>query len=459
MAKKDTKKKKKDNEFETTKELEALTTADVGRRLRDILSTSFYGIVKPKADGVAVLFRWRYRFEGKLHDYTCGTWPTRTLAKIRQARKDAAVMLAQGKDPNAARRNEKLAGKAEQAEAEAQARARIAAAEALQARITVADLFERWATVQLIRRRDGGKEIRRMFEKDVLPIIGALAVEDVRKGHVTAVTDALLARGVTRMAKLIFSLIRQMFRFAVSRDVIEYDPTANLSKKDMFGKNTERDRHLKDDGIRALHRQMPEAQLLKTTEAAIWITLATACRIGELLRAQWKHVRLDAREWLIPAENSKNGHAHTVYLSDFAIRHFEALQAINGASKWCFPNRDDTAHVCVKTVTKQIGDRQRGDLPPMSRRSPYVNALALPGGRWTPHDLRRSAATMMTALKVLPEVAERCLNHAEENSIKRTYLKHDYEAEKREAWRLLGERLELLTRDDAGNVITGRFVA
>ncbi|MBS3916997.1 MAG: tyrosine-type recombinase/integrase [Sulfuritalea sp.] len=439
------------------KTLESLTPADIGRRIPD--EHSLYGLVKPRAGGVAVLFRWRYRIEGKLRDYTCGTWPARGLPAIRRARKEAEALLAEGKDPNEARRNRKLSGKAEQAEAAAQAKARIAEAEALQARITVADLFERWATVELIRRRDGGKEIRRMFRKDVLPIIGALAVEDVRKGHITAVTDALLARGVTRMAKLIFALIRQMFRFAVDRDIIEADPTATIRKAKIGGKDTERERVLKDDEIRALHRQMPEAQLFKTTEAAIWITLATACRIGELLRAQWKHVRLDAREWLIPAENSKNGRAHTVYLSDFAIRHFEALQSINGASKWCFPNRDDTGHVCVKTVTKQIGDRQRGDLPPMSRRSSYVNALALHGGRWTPHDLRRTAATTMTALGVLPEVAERCLNHAEESRIKRTYQRHSYEAEKREAWRLLGERLELLTRDDAENVIAGRFVA
>ena len=59
----------------TVKELEALTPADTGRRLSD--EHSLYGLVKPKAGGVAVLFRWRYRFDGKLRDYTCGTWPTR----------------------------------------------------------------------------------------------------------------------------------------------------------------------------------------------------------------------------------------------------------------------------------------------------------------------------------------------------------------------------------------------
>lgn len=41
----------------------------------------------------------------------------------------------------------------------------------------------------------------------------------------------------------------------------------------------------------------------------------------------------------------------------------------------------------------------------------------------------------------------------DESRVKRTYQRHSYEAEKRDAWRLLGERLDLLTRPDAGNVV------
>lgn len=59
----------------------------------------------------------------------------------------------------------------------------------------------------------------------------------------------------------------------------------------------------------------------------------------------------------------------------------------------------------------------------------------------------------MTSLGVLPEVADKCLNHIEQNRMKRIYLRYNYENEKREAWRLLGERLDLLTRS-AGNVVT-----
>ena len=70
------------------------------------------------------------------------------------------------------------------------------------ARKKVKELFEHWADIDLKNRKDGGVEVRRLFEKDVLPKIGQLAVEDVKKGHVIEVVDAQLNRGVTRMAKL-----------------------------------------------------------------------------------------------------------------------------------------------------------------------------------------------------------------------------------------------------------------
>ena len=311
------------------------------------------------------------------------------------------------------------------------------------ARKSVTELFEHWAKVDLINRKDKGAEVRRMFEKDVLPFLGSLAVADIKKSHITVVTDAMLARGVNRAAKIAFSLMRQMFRFAVDRDLIEYDPTASIRKAKIGGKDVERDRVLSDEEIRTLVKLAPEAGLLPSTEAAIWIALSTCCRIGELLGARWEHLNLMKGSWLIPAENSKNGKPHSITLSPFAVRQFETVRAHNGNSAWCYPNTDDSGPVCSKTVTKQLGDRQRQpDQGTMSRRSAKAQALLLPGGKWTPHDLRRTGATVMTALGVLPEVAERCLNHTEENKVKRTYQRHSYTKEMSDAWNKLGEYLQ-----------------
>ena len=88
----------------------------------------------------------------------------------------------------------------------------------------------------------------------------------------------------------------------------------------------------------------------------------------------------------------------------------------------------------------------------MSGRSKDVDALVLPRGKWTPHDLRRTAATTMVELGALPDVVEKCLNHAEVGKVKRIYQRAQYEGPMREAWRLLGTRLARLQGMADGSV-------
>ncbi len=96
----------------------------------------------------------------------------------------------------------------------------------------------------------------------------------------------------------------------------------------------------------------------------------------------------------------------------------------------------------------------------MSARSQNTQALVLSSGKWTPHDLRRTAATLMGELGIAPHIIEKCLNHKEENKIKRTYQLQRQEAEQREAFILLGERLSLFANTEANNVISfGRHAA
>ena len=191
------------------------------------------------------------------------------------------------------------------------------------------------------------------------------------------------------------------------------------------------------------------------TQLALWICLSTCCRIGELLMTEWQHVDRNAATWFIPKDNVKGARGkqqdQLVFLSDFALEQFQALHRLSGDTAWCFPARDAENHVCVKSVSKQIGDRQlrfknRKDLS--NRRNDNSLVLASgANGEWTPHDLRRTAATMMQALGVSPDVIDRCQNHVLAGSrVRRHYLKHEYNDEKREAWRLLGAEIERILK-------------
>jgi integrase len=460
----------------TVKELEALTKADHGRSLSD--GGSLTGKVYAGAAGnVSVHFRWYYKSAGKMRTVRLGTWPAMTIADVRKARNEMRVQVEKGVDPIEVSKSSRLAeqSQAEVAKLKAQADAaeavqtqlaRLAAQAAEQARMTVRQLFDRWHQLDLRNRVLKGADVKRSFDADVFPLIGDMAAEDVRKTHIQAILDVIRARGTEdrpriSMQKITLADLRQMFGWALERDYLLADPTAVI-RKAKLGASTERERVLSEAELIELFKTLPTSGLAETSRLALMIQLSTASRIGETLQAHWAQVDFERGTWGIPAAVAKNGKAHTVALSDFAKQQFQALHALTGATPWLFPNTELKAAVCPKSTTKQVGDRQRYAKPIMKNRSQDAHALELPGGRWVPHDLRRTAATMMVQLGVLPDVVEKCLNHTEPNKLKRIYQRASYEVPMREAWRLLGDRLHLLhlrATGEATNVVQGQFRA
>lgn len=380
---------------------------------------------------------YRYKVEKTTKWHELGIYPDMPLADARLAAHNAKALRKSGDDPV----EKKIFIKKEKE------LARVKAA----ARLTVNQLFDKWRETDLKHRKDKGAEVLRLFKKDVLPHLGEIKADELTKAQIMQVIDKLLERNVDRTAKLVLSLLRQMLRFALERGIINTEPSAVIRKSKIGKAEVPRDRVLSESEIQNLAKVT--GKLSKTTEIAIWLTLATGCRIGELLKAMWVHVDFENHTWLIPESNSKNGDAHEIYLSDFSLSYFRELQKISRSENWCFPNRELNNHVCVKTITKQVSDRQLLEAGvPMSKRTHNSRALVLPNGKWTPHDLRRTAATLMTALGVLPDIADKCLNHKEPNRMRRTYLLHSYENEKKAAWQILGERLELLKSTATSNV-------
>ncbi|POR53880.1 uncharacterized protein DUF4102 [Paraburkholderia eburnea] len=329
--------------------------------------------------------------------------------------------------------------------------------EARNRRKTVRQLFEQWATAELSSRKDGGAETKRGLEKDVLSAIGNRHADDITRADIMAILDGVKARNANRLANRLLAEMRQMFGFGAVREIVKVDPTYGIKKRDVGGKDAERERTLSEEEIKELPEKLEAANLLTSTKHAVWVMLSTLARIGELTNARKADIDIDAGTWIIPAEHSKNGKPHTVYLSDFAALHMGELLALSDDPVWLFPARNiDTDEpsraVCSKSITKQLHDRQRGKTK--TNGTALTTALTLPGGTWTPHDLRRTGSTLMGELGVHGDVIEKCLNHTEENKIKRTYQRAIRQQEQIEAWQKLGDRLDLLTRDDVDNVVT-----
>jgi integrase len=63
------------------------------------------------------------------------------------------------------------------------------------------------------------------------------------------------------------------------------------------------------DGERLLAACNPHLRILVTA------ALETCCRVGELLKLQWRHVRFDLNEIRLPAQNTKAGRMRVLPMS------------------------------------------------------------------------------------------------------------------------------------------------
>jgi len=449
----------------TAKELESLDANDAGRVLREDGGLS--GKVQLKKKGITVAFYYQFRWEGRFTDISCGTWPGTSLPEIRKIRNIARDLVATGVNPNDHKR-------AEKARVRAEINAQLVAAEALKAKgLTLGDMAEKWL-LNGVARKDGNAELRRRFTKDLYPTLKNKTLSSVNEHDLRSVVRTVVGRGANRQAIGLFADITQMFAWAEKRQpwralLVDGNPTnlIEINKLIPSDYEEERSRILSPAELLELHNRfqqmtadydaLPAGQkyegirpLKKETQLALWISLGTLCRIGELLQAKWKNVDLDRQTWFLPSENVKGTRGkkqdHHVFLSPFALHFFQELKTLTGESQWCFPNKQNDGHVDVKVVSKQVGDRQARfkNRKALSRRR-HDDTLVLADGQngdWTPHDLRRTSATMMQALGVSLDVIDRCQNHVLAGSrVRRHYLHHDYAEEKKCAWNLLGDRL------------------
>lgn len=433
--------------------MKAIDTSWRGDSLAD--GDGLFGTVR-LAEGDAITVHWRYAFkrEVRLGWHYCGTWPIMTLESVRTARDGARSALKQGVNPNIKRDADRISER-DRLQAVIAADTRRRAEDA-----TLDQMVQAWLATGVLRK-DGNTELRRVFEKDVLPRIGTKPVREVTEHDLRDILAAVASRGANRLAVTMLRDIRQVFAWAEKRQpwrrlLLDGNPAQLVRIETIVSRDYDlsniRSRVLTGNEIRELRdifkrmRERYEAAadkrkavrpVQRETQCALWVSLATSCRIGELLMAQWKHLDFDAGTWFIPKANTKGSRGKTqdqlVWLSKFAQSQFATLQGLTGETAWCFPARDAQNHIDLKTVTKQVGDRQH-------------DSLVLGGGshgEWTPHDLRRTAATKMQALGVVPDVIDRCQNHVLAGSrVRRHYLTHEYDDEKRDAWQRLGFEIE-----------------
>jgi integrase len=345
--------------------------------------------------GGAHAFVLNYRIHGRERRITIGPWPEWSATAAREQAKDLRRMIDRGEDPLAERQQ-------------------------LRTDPTFGQLVEEYLRVEASKQK-GCKEYERLLRRDALPHWGPGRAAEIRRRDVIALIEER-AQEAPIAANRLFELLRRVFNFAIRREILEVNPCLLVKKP---GREHSKDRVLTRVEIKDLWEALDGPWFTSQTAGALKLLLATAQRPGEIVTMSWSDVDLDDGWWTIPAELAKNGLAHRVPLNAIAR---DILKALPRVSRWIFPSPDDDRHIhrnALAMAMRRARQRERNPLTVLN---------------FSPHDLRRTAASQMASAGVERFVIGRLLNHAEPG-VTKVYDRHSYDEQKRQAADLWSRRL------------------
>jgi len=260
------------------------------------------------------------------------------------------------------------------------------------------------------------REDERILVANVLPRWRARRARDITAHDVRRLLDAIVDRGAPIQANRTFALVRRIFNWAAAPDRAlvpqSHNPCRGLERP---APERQRERVLGTAELRAVWKAL-DAEGAHTA-ALFKLYLLTAQRDGELRSMAWADLDVDAGWWTIPAERSKNKRAHRVPLSPPAVHLLRELADTRTAAlPSVFPTTRRSASGYRERVYKAVAR--------IRRTSGVVD--------FTPHDLRRTAASHMTSMGIPRLTVSKLLNHAE-RGVTAVYDRYGYDREKQEA--------------------------
>ena len=311
------------------------------------------------------------------NDFTLGTYPVLKLSDAREAARNLLRDIALNGAPRTAR--------------------------------TFGELVDHWIEhVAMPNNRSWDKQKRRL-EIHVLPHWAGRQLDSIRRADVRNLIDGIPGDVAPNRA---LTIVRTVFRYAMSRDWIEASPAEAVAKTKA---ESPRDRFLDMDEVRLVfstadHLGYPLSGYLK-------LLFLTGQRRTEVGMMRWTDINLDDATWTIASADTKSARANLVPLSPQAIA---ILKATPRLGEFCWTT-DGVKYLSGYTHVK-------------ARLDGLLVARGVKLKAWRLHDIRRrSVATHMVRLGVTETVVGRVLNHAAQGVTARVYALHTYEPEKRGA--------------------------
>lgn len=373
-----------------------------------------FGLRVTKAGGKAFILK--YAIEGRERRKTIGEWPTWSLEAARTEARDLRQQLDKGVDPlNEKRRNKEAP--------------------------TVAEAINKYIKSH-VEGLASESAIKGYFNRDLVPVIGGMKVKDVRRRDLIEVVEDKAAVTPTA-ARHLLAYTKGFFGWCVDREYIEASPAASIRPKSISPggqknalKPVKRKRVLDDDEIQSFWHGIDTCEALPLTAIAMKLVLVTGQRPGEV--AGMHEDEIEKGVWTIPAERRlKTETENRVSLSSLALELIEQAKAELEKVRSSRDRRGKESGGYIFEVQPGRALAAGGLSKAANRNRTALKNKPVPQwGHWTPHDLRRTCRTGLSACGFSSEIAERVIGHAA-RGIEDVYNQHQYDDEKRsalEAW-------------------------
>lgn len=353
-----------------------------------------------------------YRFGGKWTRYTFGAFPIMLLQEAREKAKDALREAAKGINPAGKKKEERNADTFD---------------------YLASEYLERHAK----RKKKSWHEDERIINHDLLPAFGGMKAKDITRRDVRALLDKKVAAAPI-MANRIRAVLRKMYNWGISEEIVENNPVFLVP---MPAKPVQRERILSEDELKAVWKALDKEgeknkshrKRQKITAGSLKLRLLTAQRGGEVMSMEWSEI--DGDWWTIPGNKTKNGLTHRVPLTPMALRILEEMKAlVIGTGKKQRP------------LSQFVFPGPSGKAPMANPQKALERIQETTGIHFRGHDLRRTAASMMTGMGIPRLTVQKILNHVEPG-VTAVYDRHSYDKEKREALEAWNKRLMLMVSD------------
>lgn len=336
---------------------------------------------------------WRFRYQRPNTKQRTmiglGAFPALSLANARGLRAEYLALLANGNDPQI---------QAEVAQEEKQ--------------IALDSIFSTVAAnwFQLKSKsvtQDYAKDIWRSLDKDVLPFVGKLSIQNIKARTLIEALEPIRARGALETVRRLIQRINEIMIYAVNTGLIDSNPASGISMAFERPKKQNMPT-LRPEELPNLMKKIETSNLSVSTRCLILWQLLTLVRPSEASGAKWNEIDFEAKLWTIPAYRMKAKREHQVPLSVQSLDILHKMHSISSNREYIFPSRNNPlTHMNSQTANAAL------------KRIGY-------NGKLVAHGLRSIASTALNEAGFNPDVIEAALAHSDRNEVRRAYNRTTY---------------------------------